>query len=124
MFEEDPMAVADFETALNRTTEIQLDTTGRVTGRHTSRPVWFVQHEDRLYLLPITGSASQWYKNLLKTPTTELTADGTEYRATVKPITEPQQVNQVVDEFRTKYGAKDVSAYYPNPNVAVEVPLA
>ena len=118
------MAPADFATALNKTNEVQLGTTGRVSGHETSRPVWFVQHEDKLYLLPLTGSASQWYKNVLKTPSLHLTAAGTDYRATAHPITDPDQVHHVVDDFRTKYGARDVAAYYPNPDVAVEVPLA
>lgn len=32
-------------------------------------------------------------------------------------------VSEVLDMFRAKYGARDVAAYYPKPNVAVEVPL-
>jgi hypothetical protein len=31
---------------------------------------------------------------------------------------------QVLDKFRAKYGARDVEAYYPKQDVAVEVPLA
>jgi deazaflavin-dependent oxidoreductase (nitroreductase family) len=122
-FEEDPVARGDFETALNNTNEVQLGTTGRVSGHETSRPVWFVRDEDKLYLVPVTGHESQWYKNLLKTPSLRLTADGSDYRATARPITDPDQVDHVVDDFRTKYGARDVAAYYSNPDVAVEVPL-
>ncbi len=117
------MARADFATALNKTNEVQLGTTGRVSGHETSHPVWFVRHKDKLYLLPVTGSESQWYKNVLKTPGLHLTAAGTDYRATAHPITDPDQVHHVLDDFRTKYGARDVAAYYSNPNVAVEVPL-
>jgi hypothetical protein len=118
------MARADFETALNNTNEVQLGTTGRVSGHETSRTVWFVRDEAKLYLLPVTGSASQWYKNLLKTPSVHLSAEGADYRATGHPITDPAQVHHVVNDFRTKYGASDVAAYYSNPNVAVEVPLS
>jgi deazaflavin-dependent oxidoreductase (nitroreductase family) len=117
------MARSDFEAALNKTNEIQLGTTGRVSGHETSHPVWFVQHDDKLYLLPLTGSASQWYKNLLKTPSLHLTAQGRDYRATAHPITDPDEVHHVVDDFRAKYGARDVADYYPNADVAVEVPL-
>ena len=85
--------------------------------------MWFVRHDDKLYLLPVTGSASQWYRNLLKTPAMGLSAGGAEYHASGSPITDPDDVRQVVDDFRGKYGAKDVAAYYPNPNVAIEVPL-
>jgi hypothetical protein len=62
------VALTDFENALDSTSEIELTTTGRVSGRETSRPVWFIRRDEKLYLLPVTGSRSQWYKNLLKTP--------------------------------------------------------
>ena len=31
---------------------------------------------------------------------------------------------EILDMFRAKYGARDVAAYYPKPNVAVDVPLS
>jgi uncharacterized pyridoxamine 5'-phosphate oxidase family protein len=68
------MAVADFKNALNDTNEIELTTTGRTSGRQSSRPLWFVTRGESLYLLPVTGSDSQWYKNVLKTPTIGLAA--------------------------------------------------
>ncbi len=39
-------------------------------------------------------------------------------------ITNEAQVGEVVEKFRDKYGAGQVKAYYPKPDVAVEVPLA
>jgi hypothetical protein len=117
------VAVTDFETALNETSEVEVTTVGRVSGRETSRPVWFVREGDRLYLLPVAGSGSQWYKNLLKTPTMRLTAGGAEYRSSVNPVTDRKKVGQVVENFRAKYGARDVAEYYPNPDVAVEIEL-
>jgi hypothetical protein len=56
------MASADFETAVAGTNEIELTTTGRTSGRATSRPVWFVQQGKQFYLLPVGGSDSQWYQ--------------------------------------------------------------
>lgn len=117
------MAFTDFENALNSTSEIELTTTGRVSGRETSRPVWFSRRDEKLYLLPVTGSRSQWYKNLLKTPAIRLAADGTQYSAKGNPVTDPGKVAQVVNDFRTKYGARDVAQYYTNPDVAVEMTL-
>ncbi len=117
------MAVADFEMALDGTMEVDLTATGRVSGRKTSRPVWFVRQEDTLYLLPVSGSDSQWYKNLLKTPSIGLTTDGAEYRATARPVTDQRMVAQVVDKFRAKYGASQIAEYYRNQDVAVEVAL-
>ena len=120
--QEDPVA-ADFTKALKSANELELTTTGRVTGRESSRPVWFVQQAGPLYLLPVAGSASQWYKNLVQRPALKLAADGAHYAAKAKPITDPAQVGQVVSNFQAKYGAQDVAEYYPNPEVAIEVPL-
>ena len=115
------MAFADFENALSKTNEIELTTTGRTSGRESSRIVWFVRQGDDLYLLPVTGSDSQWYKNLLKTPQIRLAAHGTESDARAIPVTDPARVDEVVESFREKYGARDVESYYPKHNVAVEV---
>lgn len=117
------MAFADFENALNNTNEIGLTTTGRNSGRESSRPVWFVRPGESLYLLPVTGSDSQWYKNVLKTPAIRLAAGDTEYRARAIPVTGPAKVAEVVERFRAKYGARDVEAYYPKHDVALEVPV-
>jgi deazaflavin-dependent oxidoreductase (nitroreductase family) len=120
------MTVADFEAALERTDEIELTTTGRITGRPSSHPVWFVRQAERLYLLPGAGSNSQWYQNVLKTPGIRLASRHAQYSSTARPITEPATVARIVADFRAKYGARELTAYYPNPNpdVAVEVTLA
>jgi uncharacterized pyridoxamine 5'-phosphate oxidase family protein len=73
------MALADFKTALGNTSELELTTIGRKSGREISRPVWFVQQGDKLYLLPVAGSGSQWYKNLLQNPTIRLAAGEAQY---------------------------------------------
>jgi F420H(2)-dependent quinone reductase len=62
------MTLTGFEAALDHTNEIELTTTGRVTGKPISCPVWFVKRGGKLYLVPGDGTDSQWYKNLLKTP--------------------------------------------------------
>lgn len=118
------MASADFKNALDSTNEIELTTTGRTSGRESSRPVWFVRQGDRLYLLPVGGSDSQWYKNVLEAPTIRLTAGGTEQSEQATPVTDPAKVAEIVDAFRAEYGARDVEAYYPRRDVAIEVPLA
>jgi deazaflavin-dependent oxidoreductase (nitroreductase family) len=117
------MAANGFEAALEDRNEIELTTTGRVSGKQSSRTVWFVQRDGNVYLVPVTGTDSQWYKNVVKKPALQLSADGSQHSATAKPVTDPGKVAQVVDDFRDKYGAQYVADYYPNPNVAVEVPL-
>jgi len=118
------MASADFTQALDDSREIDLAVTGRRTGRETTRPVWFVREADKLYLVPVTGTDSQWYKNVLANPAVRIAADGAEHAGRATPITDPARTAEVVDAFRAKYGATDIANYYSNPNVAVEVPLA
>ena len=97
--------------------------TGRTSGREISIPVWFVRDGEKLYLVPVKGSDSDWYKNILKTPTIRLAAEAAQLNATASPTSDAANVEQVLDRFRAKYGARDVEAYYPKQDVAVEVPL-
>ena len=75
------MAHEEFTNVLKSTDEIELTVTGRISGRKTSRPVWFVRDGATLYLLPVTGSDSAWYKNALKNPTITLAAKGAKLTA-------------------------------------------
>jgi deazaflavin-dependent oxidoreductase (nitroreductase family) len=113
----------DFVSALKETDEIDLTVAGRTSGRKTTRPVWFVQEGNKLYLLPVTGSDSEWYKNVLKNPTVALTVNGVTYTAKASPITDPAKVRTVVEKFRAKYRPGEIKKYYSKLDVAVEVPL-
>jgi deazaflavin-dependent oxidoreductase (nitroreductase family) len=115
---------SSFTNALEGTSEIELTVTGRNSGRESSRPVWFVQEGETLNLLPLGGSASQWYRNVVKTPSVRLAIRGETVGANATPITDADGVRDVVEKFRAKYGAEDVEGYYPNEDVAVEVRLA
>jgi deazaflavin-dependent oxidoreductase (nitroreductase family) len=117
------MADEEFKKALEDSREIELTVTGRTSGREISNPVWFVRDGETLYLVPVRGSDSDWYKNVLKTPTIRLAAEAAQLDATVTPTSDAAKVEQVLDKFRAKYGARDVEAYYPKQDVAVEVPL-
>ena len=118
------MATAELRSALQTASEIELTVTGRRSGRDISNPVWFVQEGEKLYLLPVGGSDSDWYRNALKTPTIRISAGGAEASAQTTPITDPGTVNNIVDKFRAKYGAAEVERDYPKRDVAVEVPIA
>jgi deazaflavin-dependent oxidoreductase (nitroreductase family) len=110
--------------ALQTASELELTVTGRKSSRDISNPVWFVQEDETLYLLPVGGADSDWYRNVLETPTIRVGAGGIEASADATPITDRETVNAVVEKFRAKYGAADVDRYYPKRDVAVEVPLA
>jgi hypothetical protein len=64
--------VTEFQKALSSSNELQITVIGRKTGKKFSTPVWFVSERDKLYLLPVRGSVSNWYRNILKEPTMEL----------------------------------------------------
>jgi deazaflavin-dependent oxidoreductase (nitroreductase family) len=104
---------------LSRSREINITVTGRKSGRAISIPVWFVLEDDTLYLLPVQGSDTQWYKNVLKNPSIRIKAGGAEAEVKAVSVKDATQVKSVVDKFRDKYGAKDVKKYYSKLDVAV-----
>jgi len=107
------------EDRLSRYREITITVTGRKSGRTISLPIWFVWEEGKLYLLPVTGSDTQWYKNLLKMPSIRIQAGDAKAELKFVPVTDVTQVSFVVKKFRAKYGASDVKKYYSNFDVAV-----
>ena len=108
---------------LSRYREINLSVTGRKSGRTISQPVWFVfdvvLHDDKVYLLPVRGSDTQWYKNVLKDPSIRIEARGADAEFQAVAITDQARVSSVVEKFRAKYGASDVKKYYSKFDVAV-----
>jgi deazaflavin-dependent oxidoreductase (nitroreductase family) len=108
---------------LFRVREITITVTGRKSGRAISNPVWFVLENDTLYLLPVEGSDTQWFKNVLKNPAIRVEAGGSKAECQANPITAAKQVSSVVEKFRHKYGASDVKKYYSKFDVVVLVPL-
>src|SRR5689334_20135211 len=91
--------------------EITITVTGRTSGRAISIPIWFVSDDEKLYLLPVQGSDTQWYKNVLKNRLIRMNAGGAQAEFNAVPVTDATQVSSVVEKFRQKYGAKDVKKY-------------
>jgi deazaflavin-dependent oxidoreductase (nitroreductase family) len=108
---------------LSRYRQIKISVSGRKSGKTISIPVWFVLEGEKLLLLPVRGSDTQWYKNVLKNPSIRIDARGVgeEFRAV--RVTNAKTVKSVVEKFREKYGAKDVKKYYSKFDVAVVVQL-
>lgn len=108
---------------LGRYSEISLTVKGRKSGKAITRPVWFVWDSGTLYLLPVKGSDTQWYKNVLQDPQMHIDARGAEAEVRAKVITDAEQVKSVVQKFREKYGAGDVKKYYSKFDVAISAGL-
>jgi hypothetical protein len=117
------MSKADVHQKLDRAYEITLSVKGRKSGSDIPRPVWFVHEANTLYLLPVQGSDTNWYKNMLVDPTLKISVNGTEISARGKRITDNNSIDDIVKKFKSKYGEGDVKKYYTNFDVAVEVKL-
>lgn len=113
------MKEKELKERLARYRQVKLSVTGRKSGKTISMPVWFVVEGDNLYLLPVQGSDTQWYRNVLQNPSIRIDARGTKGRFQAMPITESKTVNSVIEKFREKYGAGDVKKYYSKFDVAV-----
>ena len=118
------MKQSELNDRLARYCQIKMSVIGRKSGNTISIPVWFVLEGDSLYLLPVQGSNTQWYRNVLKNPSILIDARGVgeEFRAV--PVTDAKSVKSVIEKFREKYGAKDVKKYYLQFDVAVVVELS
>jgi deazaflavin-dependent oxidoreductase (nitroreductase family) len=109
----------DLVDRLNRYREIKLNVIGRKSGKTISIPVWFVLEGKKLYLLPVQGSDTQWYQNVLKNPSIRVAPRGAEGEFKAVPISDAATVKSVIEKFREKYGAADVKKYYSKFDVAV-----
>jgi hypothetical protein len=114
---------ADLHQRLNSAYEITLSVKDRKSGRDIPRPVWFVHEGNTLYLLPVQGSDTNWYKNLLVEPTLKISVNGLETSARGKLITDSNKVEDVVRKFKSKYGEGQVKKYYSRFDVAAEASL-
>jgi hypothetical protein len=113
----------DLKDRLARYHQIEISVIGRKSGRTISVPVWFVMEGDNLYLLPVRGSDTQWYQNVIHNPSIRISAGGQEKEFRCSLVAEPKAVQSVVDKFRHKYGPRDVKKYYSKFDVAVLVKL-
>jgi hypothetical protein len=117
------MSKVELHQRLKTTSEISLSVKGRKSGRDIPRPVWFVHEGNALYLLPVKGSDTNWYRNLQVDSNLKISVNGIEIPLRGKPITDSNRVGDIVRKFRSKYGEVDVKKYYPKVDVAVEVLL-
>src|ERR687886_163739 len=115
------MSKDDLHQKLIKASEITLSIKGRKSGRDIPRPVWFSYENSMLYLLPVQGSDTNWYKNLLSDPMLKISVNGIEILARGQPITDSNSVKEIIKKFKSKYGEADIKKYYTKFDVAVEV---
>jgi hypothetical protein len=115
------MSSPDLKKALGSRREIEITVTGRTSGRKITLPIWFVSEYGKLLLLPVRGSETNWFRNLKKTPTMNISAGRTSVTVRASPTGSTNRVNDVVEKFRAKYGDADVKKYYTKFDACVEV---
>src|SRR2546430_16152663 len=109
------MKADNLKSRLTKEKEIELTVTGRKSRKPIPRPVWFVLRGTELLLLPVTGTDSQWYKNVLRNSQVKLRASQQTFEGRLHAITQKKQVDEVIELFKGKYGSSDIKRYYPNP---------
>ncbi len=113
-----------FSRALKDRRQISISVIGRRSGRTIKLPVWFVLAEDALWLLPVYGSQTQWYRNLLMNPAITIKAGGERLTLRSRTLKGAQAVRKVIRWFREKYTPEIIARLYLGPlNVAVKVSL-
>src|SRR6266568_3595015 len=119
----DSMAEDALTQALKKRKQISIIVTGRRTGRPITIPVWFVYEENTLWLLPVYGSRTQWYRNLKKNRAITIQASGAQRNLRARLLKSKPAVRKVIQRFREKYTAEQIKRWYTGLDVAVQIPL-
>ncbi len=110
--------------ALRKKKEVELSVKGRRSGRMIPRPVWFALSRDgrSMFLIPVNGTKTQWYLNVRKDPVVSITVGGRSFGGRLSVVGE-SKFREALDAFKARYGDRDMKEYYPNLDVALELPL-
>ena len=117
------MTDPEFMKNLAHVRELEITVTGRKSGRSISTPVWFIHEGQKLYLIPVKGTDSNWYKNVLAEPTMQIFAGERKLTTKAIPVSNPRRVAELVDKLRSKYGPGEVKKYYSKLDAALEVAI-
>ena len=85
---------------LARYRQVKLSVIGRKSGKTISIPVWFVLEVEKLFLLPVQGPETQWYKNVLKNSSIRIDARGVDAEFRASPVTGANTVKSVEEVSR------------------------
>jgi len=113
------MPATEFLEALRPRSEVELAV--QRSGRWTTRPVWFAIDGATVYLLPMYGTDTKWYKYVTVSPEIELSVEGKRVRAQARVLLDAEHLADVAKRFRSKYG--DLERYYRKIDVAVAVTI-
>src|SRR5262249_20945223 len=118
-----PMAADALIDGLKKRKQISITVIGRRTGRAITRPVWFASDDKALWLLPVNGSRTQWYRNLQKNRAITIQAGAEKRELKARLLKSDKTVREVIRRFREKYTAEQIKRWYTVLDVAVQIPL-
>ena len=113
----------DFLRKLKGSGEVTISVNGRKTGKKLSTVVWFISDEEqnKVTIVPVNGSKTNWFKNLERNPQIELASDGASTRATATIVKDADQAKRIVEELKQKYRSEWSESYYKPRDVHIEV---
>ena len=107
-----PPAARNVGLGVSDVRDATLTVIGRKTGRQITIPLWFAEKDGTLYLLPMNGIKTEWYRNVLSNPRVSIEINKGTFPALAKEITEKSKVRSVIDFFKDKYGARVYRNFY------------
>src|SRR5487761_101331 len=95
---------------------------GRKTNREIPVSIWFATKGDAIYLLPIQGTATEWYRNIRAHPDVKIRIEDRTFSGKTKSILDSGQVRNAIKAFKDKYGDRVYrNTYDDHVNCAVVV---
>jgi deazaflavin-dependent oxidoreductase (nitroreductase family) len=82
---------------------IELTTTGRKSAKDHTKPIWFVVSDGKIVVQAGKDGKTDWYQNLLATPTGMAREETYLFRVRAKPVTDPARVDAIHRAFLKKY---------------------
>jgi len=82
---------------------IELTTTGRRSGKPHTRTIWFVVSDGAIVVQAGKEGKTDWYRNLLTTPTAVVRQDDYVFRVRAKPVNDPARIEAIHQLFLKKY---------------------
>ena len=82
---------------------VELTTTGRKSGKSHSKPVWFVVEDGKIIVQAGKDGKTDWYRNMVKTPTAVVRQGGYRFRVRAVMVDDPARIEAVHRLFVDKY---------------------
>lgn len=106
---------------LDSSNELQITVTGRKSGKRISFPVWFVRENNTLFLLPLNGTDTQWYRNLERTKKITISSGNLKLEPSAKLVRDQKKIDLIVGKLRKKHSSAEVKKYYTKFDAGVEL---